>query len=200
MLPGFSSPAASFDQPFEMLSACHVRVERSLSLLARLASHLRDHGSDDNARRAAADVLRYFDVAAPHHHEDEERHLFPPLLRAGSPELREAVESLLRDHQTMSALWARLRGALEQVAEGTQQALSPQDEEAIAAFLGLYAGHLDIEDRVVYPAARAMFSEEALQAMGVEMAGRRGAQTPPPGLAGRGRDAAGQGAASHSAA
>ena len=31
-LPGFSSPAAGFDEPFAMLDACHERVRRSLGL------------------------------------------------------------------------------------------------------------------------------------------------------------------------
>ena len=61
-----SSPAVGFDQPFEMLEACHERVERSLGLLLRLAEHLVSHGADEQARDAARDVLRYFDLAAPH--------------------------------------------------------------------------------------------------------------------------------------
>ena len=32
-LPGFSAPAASFDQPFEMMEACHDRVQRSHMIL-----------------------------------------------------------------------------------------------------------------------------------------------------------------------
>ena len=31
--PLFHSPSAGFDAPFEMLSACHERVERTLRLL-----------------------------------------------------------------------------------------------------------------------------------------------------------------------
>ena len=81
-LPGMRSPGAGFDQPFEMLDACHDRVRRSLDLLRRLRDYLRGHGHgcDDSARQAARDVLRYFDIAAPLHHEDEELHVFPPLL------------------------------------------------------------------------------------------------------------------------
>ncbi|MEN9486198.1 MAG: hypothetical protein RJB37_4078, partial [Pseudomonadota bacterium] len=63
-LPGFASPAVGFDQPFEMLQACHERVERSLALLQRLVAHVRDHGHDTASRSAARDVLRYFDLAA----------------------------------------------------------------------------------------------------------------------------------------
>ena len=67
-LPGFHSPAIGFEQPFEMLSACHERVERTLALFERLVVHVRAQGHDAASRSAAADVLRYFDLAAPHHH------------------------------------------------------------------------------------------------------------------------------------
>jgi hypothetical protein len=76
-----------FEQPFAMLEACHERVQRTLALLARLRVHVREQGADENARQAARDVLRYFDMAAPLHHEDEELHVFPLLLAHGAPEV-----------------------------------------------------------------------------------------------------------------
>ena len=75
--------AAGFEQPFEMLSACHDRVRRSLALLGRLCEHVEVHGTDAQACQAAADVLRYFSLAAPAHHEDEERHVVPALYARG---------------------------------------------------------------------------------------------------------------------
>ena len=75
-----ASPAAGFEQPFEMLVACHERVHRMLALLGRLREHLHGHGPDTQAQQAARDVMRYFDQAAPLHHQDEELHVFPPLL------------------------------------------------------------------------------------------------------------------------
>ena len=67
-----AAPGAGFDQPFEMLLACHERVERMLGLLERLAQHLAEHGCTPDAAQAARDVMRYFDIAGPAHHEDEE--------------------------------------------------------------------------------------------------------------------------------
>ena len=79
-IPGFSAPAVGFEQPFEMLEACHDRVRRSLALLRRIVDHVDAHGHDAASRSAVADVLRYFDLAGPHHHEDEEEDLFPALI------------------------------------------------------------------------------------------------------------------------
>ena len=57
-----STPAVGFDQPFEMLDACHDRVDRTLTLLQRLAAHIDSKGHDASSRSAANDVLRYFDL------------------------------------------------------------------------------------------------------------------------------------------
>lgn len=86
-LPGFNAPSVGFEQPFAMLEACHERVQRTLALLQRLRAHVLEHGADVPAQQAARDVLRYFDIAAPLHHEDEELHVFPLLLAQGSPDV-----------------------------------------------------------------------------------------------------------------
>ncbi|MEK9803656.1 MAG: hemerythrin domain-containing protein, partial [Curvibacter sp.] len=97
-LPGFDSPAAGFEQPYDMLTACHERVQRTLALLERLIAHVDRHGHDTQSRSAAADVLRYFDLAAPLHHQDEELHVFPALLAGQDAALQAVVRRLQAEH------------------------------------------------------------------------------------------------------
>lgn len=178
-LPGFGAPAVGFDTPFEMLEACHERVERSLDLLARLSTYLHDHTCDDTARQAARDVLRYFDLAAPLHHEDEERHVFPLLLARGSAAVVAQVQQLQADHVRMHGHWQAARALLLALAEGRQTAFSTADEAVLARFAEGYGAHIRTEEEVVYPAARALLEagadQDALQRMGREMRQRRGA-------------------------
>nr|MBP8138323.1 hemerythrin domain-containing protein [Alicycliphilus sp.] len=163
-LPGMHTPGAGFDQPFEMLDACHDRVRRSLDLLARLRSYLRDKGCDDSARQAARDVLRYFDMAAPLHHEDEERHVFPPLLaQTGDAPLLALVRQLQRDHVQMAERWAAARGALQAMGDGQLQAFTPAHGAALDDFAACYADHLRHEDESIYPAARALLDAPTQQ-------------------------------------
>ncbi|WP_053842663.1 hemerythrin domain-containing protein [Paracidovorax avenae] len=175
-VPGLRSPAAGFDQPFEMLHACHERVQRTLGLLERLRAHLRVQGCDAQAREAASDVLRYFDIAAPLHHEDEELHVFPPLLAQGTAPVVELVRELQREHAAMALLWPQARVPLAAVAQGAPGAvpLSPVQERVLDAFASLYAGHIDREEAVAYPAAQGLLQEAALGGMGQEMSRRRG--------------------------
>lgn len=174
-LPGFGGPAVGFDTPFDMLEACHERVLRSLALLQKLQDYLHGHPCDDSARQAARDVLRYFDIAAPLHHEDEELHVFPPLLERGAADAVAAVRQLQQDHEAMSANWQAARARLLALAEGAQEAFSAQDEAVLERFAAVYAEHIRIEEDLVYPAAQALLDPAVVQAMGAEMRRRRGA-------------------------
>ena len=176
-LPGFDSPAVGFEQPFEMLEACHERVRRSLVLLERLIGHVEAHGHDARSRSAAADVLRYFDLAAPLHHQDEERHVFALLEHCGDAALEASTAGLRSDHARMEALWALLRVALGAWAmPGAREAASALPRQQAQEFGALYARHLRTEETLVFPAARSRIDAARLAQMSADMQGRRQAQ------------------------
>ncbi|HEY8357595.1 MAG TPA: hemerythrin domain-containing protein [Ramlibacter sp.] len=172
---------ASFAQPFDMLQACHERLQRLLATLARMRGHVALHGADEQARQAARDVMRYFDQAAPQHHRDEELHVFPRLLAQGDAAQRALVERLQQDHHAMHAGWERARPVLAALAEGELQRLDPRQEAALVDFASLHASHLEAEEAIAYPATRPCFDDAALAAMGREMGERRGVRIPQAG-------------------
>jgi hemerythrin-like domain-containing protein len=166
------APAAGFDAPFEMLQACHERVERSLSLLERLGEHLQRHGADAQAQDAARDILRYFDVAAPHHHDDEERHVLPALRAAGHADVADRIAA---DHAVMHTAWQELRLQLQAVqAEAAEPAASAPALAQWRMFAALYRGHIELENATAFPVARAALDAPLQRAMGQDMARRRG--------------------------
>ena len=169
------TPAAGFDEPFEMLQACHDRVQRTLDLLARLREHLLSHGADSQAQHAARDVMRYFDLAAPHHHRDEELHVFPPLLAGSDRGLQALVARLQHEHVQMEAHWNGARPVLAGIAEGRLARLDAAAEAKLDAFTAVHADHMAAEEQVAYPAARAMLDAGDLSSAGQEMRRRRGA-------------------------
>ena len=169
-----AKPAAGFEQPFEMLEACHDRVRRMLKLLARLRAHLPEHGADSQAQQAARDVMRYFDQAAPQHHLDEELHVFPPLLAGGAPEVMALVARLQQDHRQMENRWQAAHGVLERIAAGQLATPGDADNATLDAFAGLYDDHLQAEEKTAYPAAQGVLDPPALAAMSEDMMRRRG--------------------------
>ena len=176
--PGQSAPAVGFEAPFDMLSACHERVERMLVLIVRLQTHLQEQGLDDQVRQAARDVMRYFDLAAPLHHEDEERHVFPPLMCGADAAVKALVLRLIQDHRQMEIAWQGARAVLNALAEhsGAQsfEELTVWQKVALNDFARLYRQHLDDEDKVAYPVARGLLSTGALADMSQDMMKRRG--------------------------
>nr|WP_114811510.1 hemerythrin domain-containing protein [Paraburkholderia kururiensis] len=187
LFPG-SRPAASFDEPFEMLAACHGNAERMLRLLERLAARLAETGCDEAAQQAARDVIRYFDIAAPAHHEDEERHVFPLLAAHGTPEQKLLVERLKQEHVEMSRHWQAIKLDLDQVISGqwtvqTQGAAGHDADRSPladwASFAALYRAHIEAEESGAYPAVQTSMDDTTRAGMGREMAKRRSVRWPP---------------------
>jgi hemerythrin-like domain-containing protein len=168
-----NNPAPSFDEPLEMLAACHSRIEEKLVVLERLGPHLETKGCDAEAQSAAQSVLRYFDTSGVWHHQDEDEDLFPLLrVRAasqGRAGVAAAIEELEREHETMDAQWRRLRQRLLAIAEGEPRL----DVEEVARFAWLYRRHMDRENAAVLPFAREALRAEELAALGSHMAARR---------------------------
>jgi hemerythrin-like domain-containing protein len=143
-------------------------VQRTLALLQRLAEHLASAGPDRQARDAASDVLRYFDMAAPAHHEDEERHVLPRLRALGHTELADRLHA---DHERMHAGWQALRTQLLALRD---QAARP-DCSAWPDFVALYGEHIELEEGQAFPLSAAACGTDECAQMGAEMAARRGA-------------------------
>jgi hemerythrin-like domain-containing protein len=178
-LPGQGAPAAGFEVPLEMLSACHGRVERQCQTLRRLVPHLAAHGSDDDARKAATNVLRYFDTAAQDHHADEEADLFPALLQVAAGDdaehARALVAQLLAEHQELATHWQRMRAVLARVAAGEPVAI---ESAAVEALVTRYEQHIAREEDDLLPMAARLLDLATLDTIGRAMRRRRGVPDP----------------------
>ncbi|HYL90185.1 MAG TPA: hemerythrin domain-containing protein [Burkholderiales bacterium] len=173
MIQILKDPGPSFDEPLEMLAACHERIEDRLATLERLSAHLAAKGSDAEARAAAQSILRYFDTSGAFHHQDEDEDLFP-LLRARAAErsrddLCGLIDELGREHVTMTGEWQRLREELAGITQGEARL----DAEGAVRFAGLYRRHMQRETAAVLPFAREALTLEERSRLGERMAARR---------------------------
>jgi hemerythrin-like domain-containing protein len=166
-------PGPGFDEPLEMLAACHERIQAQLATLERLGPHLETQGCDAEAKSAAQAVLRYFDTSGAFHHQDEDQDLFPALrpkaAGQGRADVTAALDELEREHETMDAQWKSLRERLQAIVGGEPRL----DSEAVARFIWLYRRHMDREATAVLPFARQVLDAAQRAELGKRMAARR---------------------------
>jgi len=175
-VPGHRSPAVGYEAPFEMLQACHERVQRMLTLLQRVRAYAREHGCDDQVTSALTDVMRYFDNAAPQHHLDEELHVFPVVLRQKDADLTDMVRRLQEDHRQMETLWSQVRVLFTSVLESPRgkPVFQIQDNALLDAFSELYERHIAHEEGRIYPMGLQSMRPANLLSMAQDMMRRRG--------------------------
>ena len=176
--------APDFDQPIAVLKHCHDRIRKQLATLDKLLAHLPEFGADEQARQAAAAVLKYFEKAAHLHHDDEEQDLIPMLRAVAQGEDAATLQALapviLQDHKDMDALWQDLHEQLSAIAEGQSPVLSAS---AVQRFSQRYLAHMEREEGTMAPMALRLFSPEQMAQLGKAMQARRGIGPAAPGPA-----------------
>ena len=173
--PSLFDASVGFDDPLEMLLACHRRIERQLETLGRLQQHLARNGVDAEASVAAQAILRYFAKPAEHHHDDEEKDVFPLVeqrIPAGADKARFHAlrEQLEDDHRNVRALWARIRKPLEAIADGLPRALQAGDASALIA---AYKRHILLEEAALHELFERWIDERDRATLGRSMRERR---------------------------
>ena len=172
-------PESDFSDPIGMLGDCHKRIVRFLGVLVQLANQAAGGPLSTDERAMLATSLRYFREAAPKHTADEEESLFPRMRRIDSSEIDDVlarVDSLEQDHACADRVHAEI-DRLGQLWLVHGQ-LSPQDAAHFRELTGqldtLYRHHIGVEDREVFPFAANVLSPADREAVGAEMAARRG--------------------------
>jgi hypothetical protein len=154
----------------EML-ACHERIRRFAHIAGKLAG-----AAASEVVEGAQVVHRYFSVALPLHAADED-HSFAPRLTATAPapDVAAAVDEMIHEHVLIEAaladmvpVWAELMAD-----PARQAALAARLDAGAARIAALFATHLEKEERVLFPAAKASFTPEMLAGLRDEMRGRR---------------------------
>lgn len=159
--------APGFDDPLGLLMSCHERIEGHCATLVRLKAHVRVHGGDHDARLAAERVVGYFAQAGRWHHEDEERDLAPLLERRGERALVATMARLMAEHRDLERAYAPLERLLRALP------VAPVDLP-IEPYVGRMRAHMEAENTLILPRARALLDPSEIAVLGRAMAARRG--------------------------
>lgn len=166
---------SGFDDPLGMLHDCHRRIEKFLRVLALVLERAAGSSLTDEESHALESALHYFRTGGPRHTADEEESLFPRLRSGTAAGAMAELDRLEADHHHAQKLHHTLDELFaEWIAQGR---LAPNDEQRLAAanreLAALYAAHIEVEEKVVFPRAGKALDADAIAAMGEEFRQRR---------------------------
>jgi hemerythrin-like domain-containing protein len=153
-------PAAEADAPLQDFSKCHVEfvtvLETSLGLPAMIDTAAR-------SRSCAADMLKMFHHQLLAHHDDEERDLFPAVLRVAQPgaeadRAKAMVTQLVREHRDIALLWKQLEPFVQAIANGYLPRL---DTALLGELVRQFNEHVRIEEEEFLPFAQQVLARQA---------------------------------------
>jgi hemerythrin-like domain-containing protein len=158
-----------FDEPLALLRACHKKIITHCDMLDDLLAYVKEHGIDDEARKSARNIERYFSTSAVLHHRDEEEDLFPRLNRQ-SIKLAELIQELKQEHTRLDQLWETIAPELKRLPDSFSNVFL----EAADDFCTLSRHHVNRENMKFLPLAASSLSQLDLGDIGESMAKRRG--------------------------
>jgi hypothetical protein len=143
------------EAPLTGFSQCHVGITAQLQALGGLPALVE---AAQRAKAVATGTLALFKDAVFEHHAQEERELFPAVLRSASAgEERQRVaamtQRLTSEHRALEALWKTLQPAVEAAAHGR----AVQVDAALAQQLVQgYLEHARFEEQEFLPLSDAI--------------------------------------------
>lgn len=162
-------PASLLSRPLDYLLAEHMRLRAVCSLL-RYAGEVCQ--LDAGCAKA---IARFITSALPLHRDDEEKNLFPALLksaRAGD-ELAETITRLEADHRQMKAVQMDIVDALTAEPDSAVVSLSPSAARTLRDFAETERRHVAVENGIVLAIARARITAKGLAEIADAMMARR---------------------------
>jgi hemerythrin-like domain-containing protein len=156
----------------DLLRECHDRIRRFLGFAHRLASA--EGLAAGEIRDVAGQIYRYFTVSLPLHVADEDVDL-APRLRGTSAEVDAALATMTREHVEHERATAAVVALCAELARDPAQHASraPELAAATATLAALFDPHLELEERVIFPALAALPAADR-DALRLAMRARRG--------------------------
>jgi iron-sulfur cluster repair protein YtfE (RIC family) len=145
----------SADDVVDLLLECHGRIRAFLGHARRLAAT--PGAPVAEAQELAGRVRRYFVEAYPLHVADEDELVIPRLVDRG-PDVDAALAAMHAEHRAHDEHVARLVAlcAAIEAAPGDLAATAGALAEAVDALAAQVDPHLALEERVIFPALRAL--------------------------------------------
>lgn len=169
---------SGFSDPIGMLKDCHRRIESFLGILSVVVGRAQGRNLTSEERSAIEAAIQYFRVGGKRHTADEEESLFPRL-RVSDMDFEE-IDRLENDHREANDLHDSVEQLYSHWIENGK--LGPEDTQQLISETGrlnqVYAGHIRIEEDVVFARAEKLLDRQTIVEIGSEFRMRRQPFTP----------------------
>lgn len=157
-------------EPLTGFSRCHLGILSKLQAFEELPVL---QAAAAQARTIAIDTLALFHHAVVEHHADEERELFPAVLRSArrGPEAEEVqamTQRLTAEHRQIEAMWKKLEPVVKAVAKSQSVDL---DLDAVEELVHAYSSHARFEEEYFLPLAETILGRDGnhMAALGLSL-------------------------------
>lgn len=167
--PAAHDPGQS-SEPLTGFSRCHLGILSRLQAFEELPGL---QAAAAQARTIANDTLALFHHAVAAHHADEERELFPAVLRSArggqeAEEVQAMTQRLIVEHRQIEAMWKKLEPAVKAVARSQSVDL---DLDAVEELVHAYSMHALFEEEHFLPLAETILGRDGnhMAALGMSL-------------------------------
>lgn len=149
--------------PIEKLMEEHQNILAGIDILAGNAERLeKGEKVDPRFFTGAIDFIRNY--ADKYHHAKEEDILFKKMEQAGFPVEGGPIAVMLAEHDQGRGYVRAMENANERYIEGESSAAGEISDNA-KGYVYLLRGHIEKEDKILYPMARNTLGESGIEAM-----------------------------------
>lgn len=153
----------------DLLLGCHSRIRHFTTMARRLAA---PDAAREQIPAAAKAVYRYYKIALPLHEADENQSVYPRLRAAAPPgALADANQAMVDQHVGIDRIVADLLPQWEGLAQHPEAA--PATADLARQLDEAWQEHLELEERLIFPALRTHLSLQDRTAIRQEMVARR---------------------------
>lgn len=151
-------------------SQCHMGILNKLAMLGELPALLEPA---QRARDIAEHAVNFFHAAIFEHHLDEERELFPAVIRDSVmgeelDRVQSMVNRLIEEHRMLEKMWKNLEPGLKKVAQGKGTDLQAEEIQRLVA---QYTAHAHYEEQEFLPLSQTILGRNSnhLAALGLSL-------------------------------
>ena len=167
------TPEKKNETALDLLVGCHDRIRNFTSVVRKLAHS--EGAKAEEISAAAASAHRYFTVSLPLHEADEEESLRPRLREAGNDEIRAALDAMTHQHHGIDDVVERLLPVLVLLSHNPAKLPEVHGElcSLSNALSEMFHGHLELEEKVLFPAISTILKPEEQSVILKEIKQRR---------------------------